>query len=102
MEKYYPYPLIIIADRYSGVYSGGKFTAWNKDFDNIPYEIKGDDIEAFNFWEEYRENYDKNIFKYGVIGIGNTPDEAVDDLIKNLINKGFIRLKHYPYQHDFV
>lgn len=29
-----PYPLTIIADRYNGTYSGGRFTAWNMDYDN--------------------------------------------------------------------
>ena len=35
MSKRYPYPLTVLMDRYSGIFSGGKFTAWNKEQDSV-------------------------------------------------------------------
>lgn len=64
------YPLVIIKDRYTGVYSNGKYTAWNMYFDEIPQDIDGDDISCYDFWHEYE----------GIVGLGETPSEAVEDL----------------------
>ena len=48
------YPLVIIRDRYTGVYSGGKYTAWSGDVEDIlpPPEVNDDDIVCMNFWYE--------------------------------------------------
>lgn len=64
------YPLVIIKDRYTGVYSNGKYTAWNMYFEDIPREIDEDDVTCHNFWHSYEE----------VVGLGDTPNEAVEDL----------------------
>lgn len=64
------YPLVIIKDRYTGVYSNGKYTAWNMYFEDIPREIDEDDVTCRNFWHSYEE----------VVGLGDTPNEAVEDL----------------------
>ena len=78
------YPLTIVADRYSGTYSGGIFTAWNLYFDELPNEIDGGDVECMDFW--YGENGDiygdrrKDI----VCGVGSTPNNAVSDLYMKL------------------
>lgn len=64
------YPLVIIEDRYTGVYSNGKYTAWNMYFEDIPREIDEDDVTCRNFWHSYEE----------VVGLGDTPNEAVEDL----------------------
>ena len=69
------YPLTIVMDRYSGVYSGGKFTAWNLDFDEVPEEICWGDGSALEIFRDIR-NGKRNI----VYGVGATPDEAVMDL----------------------
>lgn len=69
------YPLTIVMDRYSGVYSGGKFTAWNLDPDEVPEEICWDDTSASVFFDNIRKG--KSTFVYG---IGATPDEAAMDL----------------------
>lgn len=69
-----PYPITIIADRYNGTYSGGKWTAWNQDFYDIPKEIDGDDVTCFEFWNDNME----------VVGLGNTPEEACLDLITKI------------------
>lgn len=73
------YPLTIVMDRYTGVYSGGKFTAWNLDPDEIPEEICWDDLSASEIFRDIR-NGKRNI----VYGIGATPDEAAMDLYMNI------------------
>lgn len=67
------YPLTITCDRYTGAYSGGKYTAWNLDPEEIPIDINGEDEVCCNFWGTNKED------KY-VIGIGNTVSEALTDL----------------------
>lgn len=76
MEKYsdYKYPLTIIADRYTGVYSGGEFTAWPLDYWDIPDGPESGDVECQEFWE----NYD------GIVGRGATIQEAADDLFEKM------------------
>lgn len=71
------YPLVIVADRYDGAYSGGKFTAWNAEFDEIPPEIVMEDCVCADFWNTAREN------GY-IIGVGDNPREAALDLYINL------------------
>lgn len=46
------YPLTITMDRYTGVYSGGIFTAWNLDPDEVPWEIAGGDDTAMTIFEK--------------------------------------------------
>jgi len=65
------YPITIIADRYSGIYSGGLFMCWPLDYYEIPVEPDASDVPCANFWE----TYDKNL-----VGFGDTPDEALQDL----------------------
>lgn len=71
------YPLVIICDRYTGAYSGGKYTAWNHDLEDIPPEIDGDDVDCRNFW------WGGEADKYNV-GKGSTIAEAVMDLARKL------------------
>ena len=68
------YPLVIIKDRYTGVYSNGKYTAWNMFFEDIPKEIDEDDVTCHNFWHSYN----------GIVGLGETPSGAIEDLRKKL------------------
>ena len=67
------FPLTIVADRYNGVYSGGKYTAWNADTCDVPRAINGNDTECIKFWFSASNCG----VKYGV---GNTPQEAIKDL----------------------
>lgn len=67
------YPLTIIQDRYSGVYSGGKWTAFNLQYDEIPWQVGAGDIDDFDF--------DHEKYPYGV---GDTPDLAYRDLQRKL------------------
>lgn len=65
--------ITIIADRYSGTWSGGKFTAWNMPLCDIPYAIVDNDVPCKEFWYSTAKEY--------LIGIGDTPQEAYDDLM---------------------
>lgn len=69
------YPLTVVADRYSGVYSGGAFTAWNKYNDELPSAIFGDDISCMEFWSENDNT---------LCGKGDTVDSAIADLYGKL------------------
>lgn len=71
------YPLTIVEDRYTGVYSNGEYTAWNMYFDEIPQDIDGDDVSCYDFWHSYN----------GIVGLGRTPNEAIEDLRQKLEGK---------------
>lgn len=73
----YLYPVIIVRDRYQGVYSGATWTAWNKYA--VPDAIDADDCTcAEEFWTRYEHAVD------GPVGRGLTPDEALADLLRQL------------------
>ena len=78
-ENEYPYPLTIVADRYSGTYSGGAFTAWNLQAEDVPQDINASDVECASFWDTADGRY--------YIGRGKTPDEAIKDLAERLLEK---------------
>lgn len=98
MDEFFDiYPLTITKDRYTGVYSGGEWTAWYCDADDIPPEIASDDVTCCEFWSmahdakvsrlgylEYMTNGD---FQCPVFGIGGTIEAAVTDL-KRRIEEG--------------
>ena len=71
------YPLTIISDRYTGTYSGAVYTAWNLEAQDIPMEVSGGDPSCMNFWYNFK----------GVVGLGNTPNEAKKDLEKQILNQ---------------
>lgn len=71
------YPICIIKDRYGGVYSGGRYTAWYSDIPNTPYGIYEDDVTCAHTWGELRAVRQNGKLVYG---IGKTPDEALRDL----------------------
>lgn len=68
------YPLTIIADRYQGTYSGGAYLAFNLNYDEIPPEVSGSDLECDMFWRE------TNL----IVGKGSTTFFALMDLILKL------------------
>ena len=76
MNENRTYPVAIIQSRYSGTYEGGKWHAI-PEFDDVinteQYQdyMHGDDDSALDFW-------DLGIAK--TIGIGDTPDLALEDL----------------------
>jgi len=62
------YPVVIVKDRYGGVYSDGKWVAFNEP--NVPENAQGSDTEASEFYHDYTKHYGK----------GDTPNEALKDL----------------------
>lgn len=76
-------PLTIIPDNYNGAFSGGKWLAFNAYYYNIPDEIDDGDMECWNFWDE-QKRLEKNNKNYLRIGVGNTIDEAMNDLLKKM------------------
>jgi hypothetical protein len=80
-EDIFIYPLTVVSDRYCGVYSRAAWTAWNRDPDCVPEEIYGGDDECMIYWdEEYNHEYD-------LVGFGDTPQNAIDDLATKIKNK---------------
>lgn len=70
------YPLTIVADRYGGVYSGGKFLAFNCLPNKVPEDINEDYPYCRNFWASRRTSFEPKI----TIGKGQTIEEAVGNL----------------------
>lgn len=66
----FSWPVAIFQARYSGVYEGGLFFAVRQCL-SVPEEAHGDDIECLDW---FMENKNK-------IGIGDTPNEAYDNLM---------------------
>ena len=75
------YPVVIVQDRYNGVYSGGQWLAISNA--NLPeepadsratfcleYGPHADDVTAHHFW----------LRKPSWVEVGNTPQEALDKL----------------------
>ena len=80
-----PYPLTIALDRYSGVYSGGLYVAWNCDPESVPTEPSDDDVTCADFWAgAWGDMLRNDIPCYGV---GVTPDRAILALIDNMVKK---------------
>lgn len=73
------YPLTICLDRYSGTYSGGKYTAWNMRTWDIPDSPFADDTSANDFWSEEAHRY--------AVGVGNTIAEAINNLREVISNR---------------
>ena len=72
------WPLTVVADRYQGTYSGGKYVAMNVEPHEFPEEPFDDDITASDFWD--------NIQKTKIsIGYGKTPKKAIKDLRRKLL-----------------
>jgi hypothetical protein len=67
------YPLTIKADRYSGVYSRGEYTAWPCNEADIPVEVFADDVSCAHEWSVIKT-------ERRLVGIGCTPSVALVDL----------------------
>lgn len=86
IHTYHIYPLTIIVDRYKGAYSEGLFTVWNEYPENIPTDIYSDDCTCHDFWNDIRHNYSSYDYRryHNKYGIGNSIQEAIDDLYNKL------------------
>jgi hypothetical protein len=69
-----PYPLTIVLDRYGGTYSKGLYLAFPLEYWDVPLDASGDDVECMEFWNEWIEP----------VGRGSSPDDALNDLIKQV------------------
>jgi len=67
------YPLTIKADRYSGAYSRGKYTAWPCGEEDIPDGVFMDDVTCAHEWGVIKSERQH-------VGIGCTPSVALLDL----------------------
>ena len=74
------YPIVIIKDRFGGIYSKAKWLAFNLEINEIPMEIIYGDNSQVYFWE-YKEKY-KNYNHHSefIVGKGNNPHGAYYDL----------------------
>lgn len=81
------YPLTIKADRYSGVYSGGTYTAWPCGESDIPDEVFADDVSCAHEWGIIKSERQH-------VGIGCTPSVALVDLY---LKQHFIFVEDYMF-----
>jgi hypothetical protein len=75
------YPVAIVQDRYSGIYSGGDWLAISRaketfgDVSRVAYLVRGgphgSDLEAAEFWSDPPD----------WIAVGNSPQEALANLL---------------------
>ena len=73
------FPLTIIRDPFDGKFSGGKYLAINQNYGSIsPYIDEYKDYSQ-TWWENESHNY--------IIGVGNTAEEAQQDLYNKLLPK---------------
>lgn len=70
------YPCTIVLDRYSGVYSGGKWIAYPLDPEDVPFAVVGDDNTCSEFWWDHNAN-DRLL----PVGRGTTPMSAFENLV---------------------
>ena len=68
--------LTILEDRYCGTYSGGEYTAWPCDSEDIPSGPSDSDVPCAEFWSDADEHF--------TIGRGKTRNAAVADLARKL------------------
>lgn len=67
----YGWRIVIHTSRYSGAYEGGAWFAMFLD-DSFPEDAIGDDVECATYFGDYID----------IIGVGNTPQDALDNLIE--------------------
>ena len=70
-------PMTLVACRYGGVYEHGRFAAFPVDVDALPEGLNDGDRECDEFWTNAREREHE-------IGVGDTPNEAYEDLLRRL------------------
>ncbi len=99
-EDQYIRPLTIISDRYGGCYSDASFLAFNLEPWDVPKGVSwGGDVDCAEFWEDESYQY--------IIGKGDTPEEAINDLIRQKMIKEWPFLKpvhlngiRFPYYYS--
>lgn len=77
-------PLTIVKDKYSGKYCKGGYIAWNLEPNEIPKYSYSNETSVMHFWNS--KNYYDAYREYdGYFGIGETIQEAIDDLYSYII-----------------
>ena len=76
------WPMTVVFDRYSGVYSGGAWTAWPLHPWDVPGFIEGSDGECMEGWADY----DKPC------GVGPTAQIAIS-VLKDKLDRQKLRSK---------
>ena len=79
------YPVAVHQSRYGGVYEGGAWFAL-ANCDLIPDDAIGGDDEACDFWSSDEAQ---------MIGRGDTPNDAVIDLLERWVANAFRHRKGY-------
>jgi len=69
-----PYPVTIVRVRYSGVYEGGQWSAFNMYDGELPQDAFDDDITCCEWWSDPENRK--------IVGVGGTPDKALAHLIE--------------------
>lgn len=83
------FPVTIIDDRFGGLYSGGAYLAFNLEPWDVPKVFSwGGDIDCADFWGEESSQY--------IIGKGDTPAEAYNDLIRLKMIENLQKSKGVP------
>jgi hypothetical protein len=75
MSDHWSYPATICPARYSGIYEGGMWVAFNLHAEALPDGWDGGDIDAAEYWGS-----DQSL----LVGRGSTPDAAHDDMSRRL------------------
>lgn len=88
-EVEHVFPVTIIDDRFGGLYSGGAYLAFNLEPWDVPKVFSwGGDIDCADFWGEESSQY--------IIGKGDTPAEAYNDLIRLKMIENLQKSKGVP------
>jgi hypothetical protein len=85
-----PWRIVIHSSRYSGVYERGTWFAMCLG-DTFPEDSIGDDISCVEFFETHID----------IIGVGNTPDEALMDLLSKNIYAKRIHEKYVVHEQKW-
>ena len=70
-HRLFMYPIVVRETRYGGVYEGGSWFAYTGH--GFPLEAIGDDDDCSYFWASEASKQ---------LGIGYSPNEAVEDLVQ--------------------
>lgn len=82
------YPIVIVQDRYQGIYAGGEWIAISGDhFNEVTEVVWGSDGEAMGFVRLSVEKW---------VAVGDTPNEALERLMKK--NKPPSIVSHQNHQ----
>jgi len=79
------YPVTICQDRYNGAYSHGLWLAFRCDTEEVPTGPWESDSDCMNWW--YAIDLKRGYQKF--IGKGDTPNDALEDLEKQIDDNKF-------------